>query len=318
MRLSCILLRIVNTKMALQKSEQDIIINAPWGKIMGLAWGDPKNPPVLLCPGRITPCSSYRPLVSKLPKCFYYVAIDIPGNGLSDHLPPGVKYTVFDLIPAIHNVVEHFKWDRFIYIGHSLGTVIGTYFCFAYPGRVSRFVQLDPIPLYETRSPSQFQSWYKAYYREYYDAARYKIFTNGKENAPKYTIEEAKGKIKSGHKISDESVEHLLDRYVEPAGDGLYRFTYDQRQKMTTLIPFSPENVRLLTTSLDIPILAILSKESIEIGSYSRVPFVLDESAWKNYRYKTVEGGHEIFIDNPGCMAEDIGRFLQEETKSKL
>ncbi|VVD03914.1 unnamed protein product [Leptidea sinapis] len=117
--------------MALQKSEQDIIINAPWGKIM-----------------------------------------DIPGNGLSDHLPPGVKYTVFDLIPAIHNVVEHFKWDRFIYIGHSLGTVI------------------DPIPLYETRSPSQFQSWYKAYYREYYDAARYKIFTNGKENAPKYTIEE--------------------------------------------------------------------------------------------------------------------------------
>ncbi|CAK1556052.1 unnamed protein product [Leptosia nina] len=303
---------------SLANTEKNVTIQAQWGKIAALTWGNSSNPPVLLCPGKMVPCSSFRPLVHLLPNCFFYVAMDLPGNGLSDHLPPGVRFTVFDMVPAVVKVVEHFKWEKIMFIGHSLGTVVGTYYNMAYPGKVTRFVQLDPIPLYHTVTPETFQAWYKEYYRSNYDDDQYAKHANGKETAPKYTLEEIKKRVMRAHRLNEKAVEHILDRYVEPAGGNLYRFTYDQRMKNPVTMPCSADNLKLILTSTKIPIFAIFAEHIVDSGVYSRVPFAFDLHSWpNNYKYKIVPGYHDVHLSDPELMADDIAGFLLEN-KSKL
>ncbi|XP_050359709.1 serine hydrolase-like protein isoform X2 [Nymphalis io] len=305
---------------SLKATEKEITIKAPWGNIKGLTWGDPTNRPVLLSPGRIVPCSGFRPLILKLPTNFFYVSIDLPGNGYSDHLPPGVRFTIWDLVPTLERVVEHFKWKHFIYIAHSLGTAIGKYFNMAYPGMMMKVVDLDPVPAYHTVTPEEIPIWYKDIYGSHYQDKSYKKHTSGKETAPKYSYQQIKQMIMKAQQLSEEAVNHVLDRYIEPVGDGMYRFTYDQRMKSTFKLPFQPQQLKEMYTSLKTPTLAIISKGSIDIGAYSRVPFVMDEDAWPhgNYRYKIVDGGHDVHLENPDCMADDISKFLLEDIKAKL
>ncbi|KAH9633652.1 hypothetical protein HF086_009752 [Spodoptera exigua] len=193
-------------KAALRLKEQEYSIKAPWGNIAALAWGDPSNPPVILCHGKLDASSGFRPLVSRLPTCFFYLSIDLPGNGKSDHLPKGVRYTVVDLAQQL---------------------------------------------MMQTRG------------------------------------------------LSKEATEHVLERCLVPAGDGLYRKIY---------------------TTTTTPTFCVLAKKMIELGVYEPVPFVMDEKAWPhgNYKYKIVEGGHDVHIDNPEYMADDISNFILEGTKAKL
>lgn len=302
-------------------NENEICVKAPWGNIRGLTWGNPSNPPVLLCHGKLDASSGFRPLVSLLPDSFYYVAIDLPGNGRSDHLPPGVRYTVIDLVPAVIKVREHFKWDKFIYIGHSLGVPIGKFFNIAHPGYVTRMVEVDPVPAHHTWPTTRqgMRKWFHDYYG-FYEEKKYAKFNGGPETAPSYSYEKAQELMMKARSLSKEASAHVLERVLVPAENGLYRFTYDQRMKEVTVLPFSGELLQKIYTPTTTPTFCVLAQGMIDYGAYTEVPFVMDPACWPNidYKYKIVEGGHDVHIDNPSCMADDIAKFILEEFKSKL
>ncbi|XP_037299403.1 serine hydrolase-like protein isoform X2 [Manduca sexta] len=308
-------------KSNMRLPENEVSVKAPWGNIAGLTWGSPSNPPVLLCHGKLDASSGFRPLVSLLPECFYYVAIDLPGNGRSDHFPRGVRYTVIDFVPTILKVVEHFKWDNFIYIGHSLGVPIGKFFNIAYPDYITRMVEIDPVPAHHTWPTTRqgIQDWFHDYYG-FYDEKKYRKFNSGPETAPKYTREKAQQLMMETRGLTKEASNNVLERVLMPAGDSLYRFTYDQRMKEVTVLPFSGELLGKIYTTTTTPTFCVVAQGMIDVGCYIEVPFVMDEKAWPNgnYSYKIVDGGHDVHINNPGCMADDISKFILAEFKSKL
>ncbi|XP_028166499.1 uncharacterized protein LOC114357191 isoform X2 [Ostrinia furnacalis] len=86
--------------------EKQFSVEAPWGMIRGVTWGNPAHPPVLLVPGKMHVCTGYGPLVKLLPQCFYFVAIDLPGK-MYDLVHPGdiSRMVELDPTPAHHN------WD---------------------------------------------------------------------------------------------------------------------------------------------------------------------------------------------------------------
>ncbi|XP_026314374.1 serine hydrolase-like protein 2 [Hyposmocoma kahamanoa] len=271
----------------LLRSEKEIFINAPWGKIAALTWGDHSNPPIILCHGKMDTSSGFRPLVSLLPPSFFYVSVDLPGNGHSDHFPPEGRFTVVDFVPTIHYVQEHFKWKKFAYIGHSLGVIIGKYFNIAYPGCISRMVELDPVPAHESWSVDNFGHWYHIFYGDYYNSERYKKQTAKVDTAPKYTYEKAKDLMMNTRSLTEEAAKHVLERALTPVGDGLYRFTYDQRLKEIPRMPWTPEFLKELYTSVETPTFTVLAKSIVEMGAYHFTPFLFNEAEWpnKNYRY---------------------------------
>ncbi|CAB3222472.1 unnamed protein product [Arctia plantaginis] len=308
-------------KTTLKLVEKEVTIKAPWGNIAALSWGDPSNPPVLLCHGKLDASSGFRPLVSRLPNCFFYLSIDLPGNGKSDHMPKGVRYTVIDLVPTITKVVKHFNWKKFIYIGHSLGVPIGKFYNIAYPGQITRVVELDPIPAHHTWPLTRegMHDWYHSYYMMY-DDEKFAKFNGSLETAPKYTYEKAQQLMMDTRSLSKEATEQVLERCLVPAGDGLFRFTFDQRMKEVSVLPFSGEALGKIYTTTNTPTFCVVAKKVLDQGIYDPVPFVYNEKAWPNNNYKfiIVEGGHDIHIENPDCMASDISKFLLADVNSKI
>ncbi|KAL0852833.1 hypothetical protein ABMA27_012635 [Loxostege sticticalis] len=306
------------TKMA---DEKEFSVEAPWGKIRGVTWGNPSHPPVLVVHGKLDVCTGFRPLVKLLPATFYYVAIDLPGNGRSDHLPRGVRYTVFDLVPAVEVVKKRFGWDRFIYMGHSLGALIGKIYNIAHPGDITRVVELDPVPAHHTWPTTReaLRAWYQVYYGSY-EETKYKKFHGTPETAPKYTYEKAQQLMMASRNMTKEASAQVLERCLEPAGNGLYRFTYDQRMKEVTVLPFSGELLRKIYTSATTPTFAVIAQAEIDRKMYETCEFVWDLSAWpnKNYSFKIVDGSHDVHVYNPQCLAEDVAKFLLEHFKAKL
>ncbi|XP_032526123.2 serine hydrolase-like protein isoform X2 [Danaus plexippus] len=305
---------------SLRESEREITISAPWGKIAGITWGNPDNPPVLLCPGRIDPCCLFRYLVMRLPSNFFYVAVDLPGNGLSDHLPVGIRFSVWDLVPTVSRVADHYQWNKFIYIGHSLGTAVGKHYLMAYPERLTRVVELDPVPAYHTVFPEEMKDWYHEVYGKHYEERQYRKHAGSKATAPRYTYDQIKTLLMKAQDFSEAVVEEIITRHVVPAGDNLYRFTYDQRMKSLFKLPYLPEQLKAMYTSHRTPLLTIFSSSSVDKGDFSRVPFVFDEEQWphRNYKYMIVEGSHEAYAQQPQCMSDDISKFLLNDLKSKL
>ncbi|XP_073964073.1 serine hydrolase-like protein isoform X2 [Choristoneura fumiferana] len=302
--------------------EKEITIEAPWGKIRGLSWGDEGAPPVFLCHGKLDVCSGFRPLVRMLPEGFHYVSVDLPGNGKSDHLPPGVLLTAMDFVPTVRLVREHYRWHKFIYIGHSLGVVLGKFFNIAYPGHISRMVELDPVPAHDSYrpDPAVIREWYHHFYHNYYGHEQYTKLNGGGDNAPKYSFEKALEMVMKNRSLHKEAAECILERAIAPAENGLYRFTHDQRMKRVMRFPLSGNAYGAIYTASKTPTFCVLAQHSIDVGMFDQTPFVKDTNAWpnKNYSFTIVEGRHDVHISHPELMAKDISQFLLKDLKSNL
>ncbi|KAL0808466.1 hypothetical protein ABMA28_012921 [Loxostege sticticalis] len=290
--------------------ENEWYIEAPWGRIAIIAWGDCLNPPVLLCHGSLDTAATFRPLVQLLPENFYYIAMEFPGNGKSDWYPPGMMVSCYDLVYPIAVVVQHFRWEKFTFIGHSLGTVIGKLYNLSYPGKMAKVINLDPLTHLITLPSEDFSMWYHSYFSKFYE--KFDKLNIPKDTGPVYKLEEAIENIKSKRGLTTEGAVATLDRMSEPVAAGTIRFTYDQRMKLVTPPPFSSEGIRKLFTSIPTPTLSLLAEKSIVNGLYLRTPFKLEESAYPHgkYRVRRVQGNHDVHFVHPERLAGYVSQFL--------
>ncbi|CAG9789723.1 unnamed protein product [Diatraea saccharalis] len=301
------------SKLALN-NEKELILKVPWGKLTALCWGEPSDPPVFLCQGRLDSCSSFRPLVQRLPSQYFYVSVDLPGNGKSDHYPRSGALHVIDFVPPIEKIIDHFKWNKFTWVGHSLGAAIGKVLNQLQPGQITRMVDVDPEPAYLPRL-NDLSFWYKDYCSVKFCGAddHYKLKL-GPETAPKYTYEDVRNKMMKARGASEHIVEHVLERCLEQTDDGLYRLTFDQRFKFLLLPTFLYDSLHEFYTSPKTPTLGIFATESIARNCYKAFPFALDDKAWRhgNYRHIVLEGGHDLHLQKPEDLAEHIATFLKD------
>ncbi|XP_041989008.1 serine hydrolase-like protein 2 [Aricia agestis] len=303
--------------------EKEWFIEAPWGRICVIAWGNCLDPPVLVCHGHLDSAASFRPLIKLLPKQFYYIGMEYPGSGRSDHMPPGLMMSSHDLMYSMHVVIKHFRWDTFVLLGHSMGSFLGKMYVHAYPEKVSRFVQLDPIARDQHVSPDKFADWYKKKFIEYFD--NYELYNAPLETAPKHKKETVIEKLMSSRALSREAAEATLERWSQPVGNGYIRLTYDQRNKNITYPPFSKEFITSRDLNSKVPTLVIASAETKQLGGCRGYEYLFDEASFpnKNYRVRVVEGNHDVHINNPELVAKYVSPFLLDglngvDSRSKL
>ncbi|XP_045781370.1 serine hydrolase-like protein 2 isoform X1 [Maniola jurtina] len=290
--------------------EKEWYIQAPWGRLAIIAWGDCSDPPVLVCHGAKDSAASFRPLMKLLPKKYYYIGMELPGNGRSDPMPPGLMVSLYDLVYSIQVVVKHFRWDTFIFMGHSMGCSVGYIYNISYPGKMSKLIQLDPISIGFVTPVEKFSYWYKISFKAYFD--NYDRYNVKKDDRPKYTREEAVSKLIKRRGFTEEAAEETLARTSEPAGHGYVRFTFDDRFEAMTYPPVSPDYIKKLLTNMKIPILTILADESIKKGRYRETQFLLDDKSFpnNNYRVREVVGHHDLHVVYPERIASFVSQFI--------
>ena len=76
------------------------------------------------------------------PKTQRIIAIDLPGHGLSSHLPQGVSYHYLDGLQYIRRVARHLNLETFSLIGHSMGGGMSLMYSVTHPGKDTTFTTM--------------------------------------------------------------------------------------------------------------------------------------------------------------------------------
>jgi abhydrolase domain-containing protein 6 len=107
--------------------------------------GSESNPPVLLLHGIMSHRGVWTRTIEALQRNFYCIAIDHLGFGDSDK-PRGGNYSIQKQAERALKVADHFGFDRFIIIGHSMGGQIATHLAASLaPQRVKKLVSVDGV-----------------------------------------------------------------------------------------------------------------------------------------------------------------------------
>ncbi|CAG7828538.1 unnamed protein product, partial [Allacma fusca] len=102
--------------------------------LSGKTWGDANGIPVLGLHGWTDNAGTFDRLAPLLPKSLYFVAIDLPGHGISSHHPEGLLPSLVDIVLMIKRLVTfHFKWTKFSIMGHSMGAYGGILYSSLFP-----------------------------------------------------------------------------------------------------------------------------------------------------------------------------------------
>ena len=114
-------------------------------RIAYTAAGAASNTPVLLIHGIMSHRGVWSRTMETLKDHFYCIAIDLPGFGESDK-PRNGDYGIDQQARRALEIADHFGFDRFTVIGHSMGGQIATYLAASVaPQRVHRLVSVAGV-----------------------------------------------------------------------------------------------------------------------------------------------------------------------------
>lgn len=277
----------------------------------GKWWGPQNTKPVLCLHGYQDNAGTWDTLAPLLPPDISLLAVDLPGHGLSSHIPAGNAYHVFDFVLAIQRIVKHYGWKKVSLMGHSYGSVCAFMYSALYAEQVEYYIALDAVK------------------PESIDPAR-RLIKHGKQfdelihlesmnpsSTPSYTYEEAVEHLHRNIKkwASKEGCEILTRRGTTRMADGHFRFSRDARLKANVDLGFSHQYFLQFAANIKCKILIVKALQGLTIGKPEEMEEFLDvvKKSAALYEYHTVEGRHHVHLDFPQRVAPIISGFLKHK-----
>ncbi|MFL0808852.1 MAG: alpha/beta hydrolase [Agarilytica sp.] len=108
----------------------------------GKRWGKEGGLPLIALHGWLDNCASFDVLAPQL-KNIDMIALDLAGQGQSDHRDHGGAYNIWNDIVEVIAVANSLGWDNFALLGHSRGAMIATLIAGTFPQRVSHLALIE-------------------------------------------------------------------------------------------------------------------------------------------------------------------------------
>ncbi|XP_022187744.2 probable serine hydrolase [Nilaparvata lugens] len=289
-------------------------IPVPWGYIAAVSSGNPAGQPILVVHGIQDNAGSFDRLLPLMSSDYFYVCIDLPGHGRSSHYPPGLPLQLLNYVTCVKRVVDHLNWTRFYYIGHSFGAYIGIHFAGAFPEMVEKLVLLDAFYSTITHVTKTAQTFRQCALDFLAHEQRLK-----KGVPPIYTYDEAVKKITSNRYsiLDEESAKILLKRSLVETGTGGYKLSTDQRLKLSLQPYFTTKQQKNFLDRISCPVLTVFANSTYDYSESQRNTHEYLYQNVKNYRFKVVQGQHDVHLQHPERVAPLVNEFLIDR-KCKL
>lgn len=277
---------------------KEIQLKVNFGTAAGLRWQG-SGPRVLALHGWLDNANTFAPLGGQTP--IDLVSLDLPGHGLSSHLPPGVFYHFVDYVADVMDVARALGWDRFHLMGHSLGGGVAAVFAGAFPELVESLVMIEslgPLSHPESEVPTRIAQ---------HGRSRAAL---GEKRKPTYPDLEAAAlaRFKAGD-LSLESSRILAKRGTEKVGGGI-TWRSDQRLKLPSPLRLSEPQVQACLRAITCPTLGIRAKAGLpwpEENVKTRLNCV------KDLELVEVDGGHHVHLDHPNRVLPALTRFYSSK-----
>jgi pimeloyl-ACP methyl ester carboxylesterase len=120
-------------------------IDLPHGAMNAQIRGDDGAPPLIALHGWLDNAGSFARLAPLLATRFQVIALELPGHGGSDHLPPGASYHYMDYVQAVLQAVDALSLDRYTLLGHSLGAGVASLVAAAQPERIEHLLLIEGL-----------------------------------------------------------------------------------------------------------------------------------------------------------------------------
>ncbi|XP_058815499.1 probable serine hydrolase isoform X2 [Topomyia yanbarensis] len=301
-----------------------IEIPVPFGTISGKWYGSSNIRPLLFIHGYSDNSGTFDRLIPLLPTQYSYLAVDLPGHGLSSRLPHGMMYHLTDTSLVILWIMKAYKWSKVSLVGHSLGAIMCYMFIGMNPEKVDLFIAIDALqPSYPGNILEQ-----QAYYMQ--RAMEVDEASIRKDLPTVYPYEVLLEKIHDGpsSSIPRDICHHLLSRNITESRifPSRYCFRHDNRTKYPIILEWSKEtNVQTAQTA-KFPTLVIKASDSIHYGDeeeFARLIEIMKRNH-PNTKLVGVKGCHYVHLINPERVASAIIEFLdgfgylEDATQSKL
>lgn len=319
--------RLASNKSLLEvPKQQEVKIPVPWGHLAAKQWGNPKGFPVICLHGWLDNACSFDGLAPILPnEQFNFVAVDLPGHGFSSHFPAGMTYRFSDSFTAIRYVKEHFDFEKFTLIGHSMGAAVAIWYASIFSDEVNKLISLDlvnvgPITLekHVKRAKSSILTGVDTFKKlhgrkvptyDYIDAVARAFMAN----------QFAHGQ----DSITQESVETLMKRGLIEVGDKV-TWSADLRLRIPATFNALEEQVEHYATNIICPLLLLKASGShwyMQEEIAKRIIKVYKNHN-PNFEMEKIEGGHHVHLNEPEKVISHINDFLlktdfqiEDETK---
>lgn len=272
-------------------------------------WGPPDGLPVFALHGWLDNAGTFDTLIPLLPRNLRIVAVDTVGHGLSDSFPPDIAYNFIDSLLAIERFAKQLKWERFSFIGHSLGGAMATLYAGTFPEKVDKLVCLDVIRSIPTITEKIHVRLRKAVGKllRYEDA-----IIAGPERPISYdkAVERCIGGTFGS--LDEKACDVLFKRGLQKV-DGGYIFRRDRRMLAAPLSFIAKEDQLHLARLVAAHVLIVKCSE----GPYFEDPDAYLEHVEalktnaKSVRYVEVEGKHHTHLTHPERIAPIITEFFQ-------
>lgn len=275
-------------------------------RLAGRAWGPEDGLPVLALHGWMDHAASFQELAPRLAGC-HVVALDLSGQGMSDHRAAHATYNIWDDLPQIAGLMDLLGWKDCVLIGHSRGASISALFAAALPGRVRALVALDSLV------PEPAANDFVTTLRAFVEQGRAR-----KARPPRvFKTRDDYIRRRGEQGGSRQTSEALSERALEEMPEG-FRLRGDARLFASSAVRLSRADVENVLRSIGCPVLNIWAEDGIR----RRRPRATDLArlgAELIPRYETMEldGDHHFHLDPAVAepMARAILGFLRRHAK---
>jgi pimeloyl-ACP methyl ester carboxylesterase len=255
-----------------------------------------EGPLTLLLHGWLDCVASFEKLAPLLPG--RTVALDFRGHGDSSWLSSGGFYHFIDYIADIDAAIREFAGnDPLQIVGHSMGAATALLYCGAKPGRVSRLVMIDALPL--SVQPSEVPE----------RTAKYLDDLASIPAAPRKvpSVEEAARRLRSNNPSLPLEAALILARgNTRPSPDGSgFLWKWDPLLRGTSPLPVTDPVAREIISKVTTPLLMIRGEKGIlpsEEETRARYPSL-------DFPIVSIPGvGHHLHLEVPEEVARLCGQ----------
>uniref|UniRef100_A0A2M3ZHS0 AB hydrolase-1 domain-containing protein n=1 Tax=Anopheles braziliensis TaxID=58242 RepID=A0A2M3ZHS0_9DIPT len=302
-----------------QHDVEEVRIPVPYGEIAGKWWGPKNVRPIVSIHGWQDNAGTFDRLIPLLPKHISFLAIDLPGHGLSSRIPDGMMYHSLDNTFLLFYLMREYGWKKLSLMGHSLGSILSFIFSATFPDKVDLYIGIDALKPHIVE-PHRFANWLE---KRLPQALLADIRNREKSEPPSYPYGELIERLHLGtnKSVSREAAPFLLYRNTRKSTlhPDRYYFTRDSRLKHSIILGWDQAINLEFAKRVKLPYLFIKAKNS---------PFYEDRKYFDEFvetvqannplfQLEFVDSKHHLHLTEPEKISPIISKFLEKHWKQE-
>ncbi|QGX38677.1 alpha/beta fold hydrolase [Permianibacter aggregans] len=284
--------------MPTSKPEREYDLSLHGTRLAVVEWGPTDATPLLFIHGWLDNAGSFASLAPLLAGDYRCIALDMPGHGLSEHLPGTVNYQFLDGVQTLFEACEALRLAPVNLVGHSMGGALSMLYAGAFPDKVRRLVSIEAFgPL--TRNAEDTASSFAYAVMEHVRRRESKknVFPD---------IDTALKARASVDKLPAELWRPIVERNLEPV-EGGFSWRSDARLRLPSLLRMTHEQAGSFFEAVTAPVLLLKANHGLPLVAEA---LAIHGPQMDTLEVRELDGGHHIHLEQPETIARFIRGFV--------